>query len=109
MIYFVPFDIQQACRINEMIFHCEAKNAQEAKETAKKYWSSLHGIKGHQFHLYAKRSNIQDAKYLRVRGWEGTEYSGEYVMNHVFCTESRAWRVNGINQYGSKAGQHYRA
>lgn len=108
MIYFVTFDIQQACKINEMIYHCDASNAKEAKESAKKYWASLHGIKGHQFHLYAKKSNIQDANLLLVRGWEGTEYHGEYVMNHVFCTSSRSWRINGINQYGTKKGLHYR-
>jgi hypothetical protein len=29
-------------------------------------------------------------------------------MNHAFCTDIRNWRVNGINQYGPRAGQHYR-
>ena len=53
MIYFVTFETHVSCKINEMIFHCEAKNATEAKETCKKYWSSLHVVKGHQFHLYA--------------------------------------------------------
>jgi hypothetical protein len=109
MIYFVTFETHIACKINDMIFHCEAKNANEAKEICKKFWHSLHGIKGHQFHLYAKKSNIQDAKYLRVRGWEGTEYTGEYVMNHVFCTDFRTWRVNGINQYGTNKGLYYKA
>lgn len=109
MIYFVTFETHVSCKINEMIFHCEAKNATEAKETCKKYWSSLHVVKGHQFHLYAKKSNIQDVQFLRVRGWEGTEYHGEYVMNHVFCTDFRAWRVNGINQYGTNKGLPYRA
>lgn len=108
MIYFVTFELHQACKINDMIFHCEAKNAKEAKEIAKKFWSSLHGMKGHQFHLYAHKSAIQDVDLLRVRGWDGTEYKGQYVMNHVFCTDFRTWRVNGINKYGPKAGQHYR-
>ena len=109
MIYFVTFDIQEHCKINDMIYHCEASNAKEAKENAKKFWSSLHGMKGHQFHLYAKKSNIQDVNLLRVRGWDGTEYKGEYVMNHVFCTDFRTWRVNGICQYGPNKGLHYKA
>lgn len=110
MIYFVTFEIHVACKINEMIFHCEAKNATEAKENAKKFWYSLNGLKQHHmFHIYAKKSNIQDVNLLRVRGWEGTEYKAGYVMNHAFCTDFRSWRVNGINKYGTKAGQHYRA
>lgn len=109
MIYFVTFEIHESCKIKDYVFHCEAKNAKEAKEAAKKFWSSLCGIKGHQFHLYAKKSNIQDVSLLRVRGWNGTEYSSEYCMNHVFCTDIRTWRVNGINQYGVRAGLHYRA
>lgn len=109
MIYFVTFEIHQACRINEMIYHCEAKNAKEAKELGRKFWESLVGMKGHPFHLYAKKSSIQNRENLLVRGWDGTEYRGDYVMNHVFCTDFRAWRINGINQYGPRAGQHYRA
>ena len=100
MIYFVTFEIHENCQIKDYIFHCEAKNAKEAKETARKFWSSLRGIKGYQFHLYGKKSNIQDISLLRVRGWNGTEYSGEYVMNHAFCTNFRTWRVNGRNLYG---------
>lgn len=87
-IYFVTFDVRIGGRTNQMIYHCEANNAKEAKETAKKYWASLRGFGEHQYRLYAKRSRIQDISFLRVRGWEGTEYKAEYVMNHVFCTES---------------------
>lgn len=108
MIYFVTFEIHQSCRINNMIYHCMASNAKEAKESAKRFWSSLHGLKGHQFHMYAKRSDVQDVSLLRVRGWDGTEYKGDYVMNHVFCTDFRTWRINGINQYGTNKGLHYR-
>ncbi len=108
MIYFVTFEIHENCKIKYMIFHCEAKNANEAKEACKKFWSSLHGIKGHQFHMYAKKSRIQDVSFLRVKGWEGTEYSGDYCMNHVFCTDFRTWRVNGINKYGPRAGENFR-
>ena len=109
MIYIVTFEIHESCKIKDMVFHCEAKNAKEATAIAKSFWSSLNGIKGHQFHLHAVKSRSQDTALLKVHGWDGKEYSGDYCMNHVFCTDFRTWRINGINQYGVKAGQHYRA
>lgn len=101
MIYFATFEIHDHCQIRSMIYHCEAKNAKEAKEAARKFWTSLCGFKGYPFHLYAKKSRIQDIDLLRVRGWDGKEYSKDYVMNHVFCTDIRTWRVNGRNLYGA--------
>jgi hypothetical protein len=108
MIYIVTFEKHVNCQIHDMVFHCEAKNAKEAVALAKQAWIDQ-CFKPHQFHLHAVKSRIQDIEKLRVRGWTGKEYSGSYVMNSFFCTDFRTWRVNGINQYGPKAGQHYSA
>lgn len=89
MIYVVVFDVRNGWQMNEMVFHCFAKNAVEAKEKAKKFWTNLNGMTGKPIHLHAVKSRIQDVKYLLIRGWEGTKYSGDYVMNHVFCTGYR--------------------
>jgi hypothetical protein len=107
MIYFVTFDIQKDCQIKEMVFHCDAKNAKEAKVIAKKYWEDRH-YKSHQFHMYAKKSGIQNVDYLRVRTWKGTEIRKSAVMDHAYCTNISTWRIDGINQYGTKKGLYYK-
>lgn len=90
-IYFVTFEVRVVGCRNQMIYHCMANNAKEAKEKAKKFWASLSGIDGRPYYVYANKSRAQDVKYLRVVGWEGTEYKADYVMNHVFCTESKPY------------------
>ena len=106
MIYFVTFEKHVCCRIDQMVFHCEAKNAKEAVKIAKETWEN-YGFKPHMFHLYGHKSRIQDADLLRVKAWDSKEYSGQYVMNNFFCVDTRTWRVNGINQYGTKKGLPY--
>lgn len=100
MIYYVTFEKHVSCRIDEMIFHCEAKNAKEAIKIAKQTWIDQ-CFKPHQFHLYAHKSRIQDVELLKIRSWTGKEYGGQYIMNSFFCTASRTWRVNGRNLYGA--------
>lgn len=107
MIYFVTFEKHVNCRIDDMIFHCEAKNAKEAVQIAKEYWQK-YDFKPHQFHLYAKKSRIQDPDLLQVHLWNGETRKGAALMNNFYCVDFRTWRVNGINKYGPRAGQHYR-
>lgn len=94
MIYFVTYDVRIPGQVNHMVYHCLAKNANEAKEAARKHWASLYlgSHKGRARNLYAKRSNVQDVSALRLTGWEGTVYRGDYVMGRVFCIGStRTW------------------
>lgn len=106
-IYFVTFEVHKNCTIYDYIFHVWALDAKEAKQLAKQAWEKDH--QAHQFHLYAKRSKAPDTKFLRVVGWKGDSYTGDECISSFICTDFRAWRVNGINQYGTNAGQHYRA
>ena len=105
-IYYVTFDAQKDCKIYDYIYHVWAWDAKEAKELAKIAWKKDH--KEHQFHLYAHRSKAPNNEFLRVIGWKGNTYSGEDCLEFI-CTDIRSWRINGINQYGPRAGQHYRA
>ena len=107
MIYYVTFEKHVCCRIDAMIFHCDAKNAKEAKAICKAAWEAR-GYKPHQFHLYAHRSRISDPNLLSVRGLDGGLYHGAHVMDRFICTDTRTLRVNGINKYGTNAGLHYR-
>lgn len=99
MIYFVLFEVHKNCQISNYIYHCDAKNAATAKEKAKEAWKT-NGNKPHQFHIYGKKSNIQDEKYLRVKTWSGREINGHDVMENFICTDFRTWRINGKNLYG---------
>lgn len=107
MIYYVTFEKHVCCRIDAMIFHCDAKNAKEAKDICRATWEAR-GFKPHQFHLYAHKSRISDPDLLSVRSWDSKVYKGANVMDRFICTETRTWRVNGINKYGPNAGLHYR-
>lgn len=117
MIYYVTFEKHVDCTVKTVFFHCDAKNATEAKEKCRKAWydlfPSVSPLKPkkvpYQFHLYAKRSTIQDISLLRIVNWANKELHGDEVFNHFITVDTRTWRVNGINKYGVKAGQHYRA
>ena len=74
-IYFVTFSIKRNCTENKYIYHREASTAKEAKEIAVQNWTG----KGHQFHVYGKKSNVQNADLLRVKGIR-KEYSGSDVL-----------------------------
>ena len=96
-IYFVTFEIHKNCTVYNYIYHCEASTAKEAKEIARVEWS---GRKGYQFHLYGKKSNIQNADLLRVKSVFGREYSGSEVIGMYIPLDLRTWRVDGRNLYG---------
>jgi len=106
-IYFVTFEAHRNCTVYSYVYHCWAYDAKEAKETAKAAWSKDHDA--HPFHLYAKCSNMPMVKCLKVIGWKGNAYAGEDCIDKFICTDLRKWRVDGINQYGPNAGQHYKA
>lgn len=93
MIYYVTFDTQRNRCTSEWIFHCEAKNALEAKETAKLLWAER-GHKEHMFHLYAKKSRIQDMDLLKVRQISCSAeitHTADGVMNHFIKRIDRPW------------------
>lgn len=104
-IYIVTFERHINCQIRDMVFHCEAQNAKEAVQIAKDKWF----CDSHQFHIHATKSRIQDPSLLSVHTWNNHNVSGTDCLGYFYCTDFRTWRVNGINQYGTKAGQHYRA
>ena len=106
-IYFVTFEAHRNCTIYDYIFHCWAYDAKEAKEIAKEAWAKDHDA--HQFHLYAKYSRAPMDKCLKVISWKGNAFTGSECIDKFICTDLRTWRVNGINQYGTKKGLHYRA
>ena len=94
MLYTVHFDVRFPGQINHMVYHCMAQTASEAKASVRNHWSRLclGSDKGRARNLCAKRSDVQDIPALRVTGWEGTVYSGAYVVGHVFCTGyTNAW------------------
>lgn len=92
-IYFVTFDIERR-REKETyhyIFHCMAANAGEAKEKAREEWIAK-GNKRHQFHMYGKKSNIQDPALLKVNAWTGKEIKGDALMDNSICWSITSWR-----------------
>lgn len=101
MIYFVTFDVHRNCQVREIIFHCEAKNAKEAKEIARQQWMEGASKPAYQFHLYAKKSAIQNTEYLRVIDYLDRTRTGNNVMEHFICTNCRTWRANERNLYGN--------
>ena len=102
MIYIVTFEIHKDCKIKNYVYHCESSNAKEACEKARCNWAHCRAnikLMGHQFHLHAVRSKLQDSALLRVVSWKNVEYKGPECMNAYICTDWRTWRVNGRNIY----------
>ena len=102
-IYIVTFEIHRSCKVQEYVFPCEANNAKEAVEQARKSWM----LSSHQFHIHAVRSRVQDDSLLRVHPLHGDDRIGPDCLNAFSLVGSRTWRVNGINQYGTNAGLPY--
>lgn len=113
-IYIVTFQRQADCTTYDMVFHCEANNAKEACQIAKDEWPDYckkwYGRNGlHLFHLHAVKSRTQDKDLIAIHDWLGMSVKGPELIGSFHCTDYRRWRINGINQYGPRAGQHYRA
>lgn len=99
MIYIVTFEVHKDCRIHDFVYYCDAKNAKDACETARKAWAdSEHSA--HMFHLHGVKSTVQDPNLVRVTSWRGTHRKGDEVMNTFISTDVRTWRVSGRNLYG---------
>lgn len=102
MIYFATFETHWNCQIQSHVWHGEARNATEAKQKCREHWNHIYRSEKktpYQFHLYAKRSRIQDKSKLCVHDWLNRKYSGTNVMGFIM-TDIRTWRVNGRNLYG---------
>lgn len=92
MIYYVMFDTQKNRCTTDWIFHCEARNASEAKEAARQVWTER-GNKSHQFHLYAHKSRIQDQRCLKIHAantWVNC-HEGDEVMNRFIRLGDHPW------------------
>ena len=110
-IYYVTFEKHLNCKVSTVFFHCLANNATEAKQIARDAWQEAWSRAKkvpYQFHLYAHRSNIQEADKLSLVDVRNRRFTGEDVMNHFHSVDSRTWRIDGINQYGCNAGLNYR-
>lgn len=95
MIYVVLFDTEHRSerRTKHYVYHCEAKNAKEAKEFCKEKWSSIFAENPkipHQFHMHAVRSSSQDPYYLRIVTWRGAVVNGPACFD-TFCTGWTNW------------------
>ena len=98
-IYFVTFEIKRKIETKTFVFHCMADNAQEAKEIAIKEWGEWGNHETRQIKLYAKKSGIQDAKLLKVRGWDGYEHRGAIVIGLFILVDRKKLRVYSKHQY----------
>lgn len=101
-IYFVTFETHEISTIYYYVFHCFAKNAKEAKQKAKEAWRAK-GEKPHMFHIYAKRSSINNVDLLRVKNIMCMEIKGEKVLDRISLIS--AMTVHGKRKlYGTKKG-----
>ena len=96
MIYIVTFDqeLRSERRTKHFVYHCNAKNAKEAKEICKAAWPTVFGLNRHiphQFHLYAVRSKSQNPEYCRIVTWKNDVVEGDKCF-HFYCTGWTNWR-----------------
>ena len=95
-IYIVTFEIHRDCMIMNFVYYCYAANAKEACASCKHNWDG----DGHQFHVHAVKSRIQDVSLLTLRSfWKAKYVSGEALINEYWMTDSRTWRVKTSNGY----------
>ena len=98
MLYIVTFEVHKDCKIHDFVYHCDARNAKDACETAKKAWTDSDHT-AHMFHLHGIKSKVQDAKLLSITTWKGTRLTGDEIMDTFVSTDLRTWRVSGRNLY----------
>ena len=94
-IYIVTFEIHRDCQIRDYVYYCYAANAKEACNSCKYSWKG----DGHQFHVHAVKSRIQDMNLLKARNWKSVETTGEDLMGKYIMTDIKTWRY--------KSGDHY--
>jgi hypothetical protein len=88
-IYIVTFEIHKDCQIRNFVYHCNANNAKDACMQARECWNSKNG---HQFHVHAVRSKIQDPSLLQVRNWRGLTQTGRDIMYYYIMLDAKTWR-----------------
>lgn len=96
-IYIVTFEIHRNCQIIDYVYYCYAVNAKEACNYCKYYWKG----DGHQFHVHAVKSRIQDAKLLKINNWKSQYIWGEDLIGKYWMLGSKTWR------YKTEAGYKY--
>lgn len=96
MIYCVTFDIKSKNLYINMVYHCEAKTAAEAKELCRSAWAATMR-QHHPFHLAAHRAHI-DVSELHVHDCNGGDIYGSDVLNR-FCCYSRTLRVTSLRYH----------
>lgn len=94
-LYIVTFEIHRNCQVQEWYYYCQAKNAKEASEIAKRTWTH----EWHMFHVHAVKSRVQDANLLLVSTWKGNTYKGQDAIGKHIMISFRTWRINGRNLY----------
>ena len=90
-IYIVTFEIHRDCQIQSWQYYCEAQNAKEATEIAKRTWTH----KSHMFHVHAVKSRVQDTNAISIKSWQGNVYRGADALNKYIMLDFYTWRVNG--------------
>lgn len=96
MIYIVTFDqeLRSERRTKHFVYHCEAKNAKEAKEICKANWPKVFGLNPripHQFHMEAVRSRNQNPDYCKIITWNNDVVTGTDCIGSFYCTGWTNW------------------
>lgn len=94
-LYIVTFETHRNCQVQSWYYYCQAKNAKEACEIAKRTWTH----EWHMFHVHAVKSRVQDANLLLVSTWKGNTYKGQNAIGKHIMVSFRTWRINGRNLY----------
>ena len=95
MLYIVTFETHRNCQVQNWYYYCQAKNAKEASEIAKRTWK----LDGHMFHVHAVKSRIQDTDSISVKTWRNSVIRGADALNKHIMLDFRTWRINGRNIY----------
>ena len=94
-IYAVSFQREANNMIDQIVYHCWAQNAPEAKRLARNAWETRQAGKAkipHMFHLEAHRAETQVMEDLRVVNWNGSEITGWNTMHTFIMTHTMSRR-----------------
>lgn len=90
-LYAVSFQREANNMIDQIVYHCWALNAPDAKRIARTAWETRLARNRHiphMFHLEAHRAETQDIENLRVVNWLDREITGDNVMHTFIMTRS---------------------
>lgn len=96
-IYIVTFEIHHNCQIVDFVYYCYATNAKEACNICKYNWRG----DGHQFHVHAVKSNVQDVELLKINNWKSKYICGKDLIGKYWNIGFKTWR------YKTKTGYEY--